>query len=195
MTECKLDKMVNKLNHIIDKALDKSCPVAKARSIDPNNPWWTPQLKDMRHKVTKMYDKYKNDRKNEELEKLYRKQQKEYKKHKRKAKQNYENIQNETVANEEAMAKKIKNLTTSIQPKVTTLKLTSGKYTDIGKETCEEMMAKHFPTHTPKTNPEYNHTKIATTDISTPEFKPWICLLYTSPSPRDATLSRMPSSA
>ena len=37
------------------------------------------------------------------------------------------------------------------------------------------------------------------------EFKPlhdinplrvnWICLLYTSPSPRDATLSRMPSSA
>ena len=25
--------------------------------------------------------------------------------------------------------------------------------------------------------------------------KPWTCLLYTSPSPRDATLSRMPSSA
>ena len=25
--------------------------------------------------------------------------------------------------------------------------------------------------------------------------KQWICLLYTSPSPRDATLSRMPSSA
>ena len=24
---------------------------------------------------------------------------------------------------------------------------------------------------------------------------PWGCLLYTSPSPRDATLSRMPSSA
>ena len=151
MTECKLDKMVNKLNHILDKALDKSCPVAKARSIDPNDPWWTPQLKDMRRKVTKTYDKYKNDRKNEEVEKLYRKQQKEYKKQKRRAKRNYENIQNETVADEEAMAKKIKNLTTSIQPKVTTLKLSSGQYTEIGKETCEEMMAKHFPTHTPKT--------------------------------------------
>ena len=25
--------------------------------------------------------------------------------------------------------------------------------------------------------------------------RPWFCLLYTSPSPRDATLSRMPSSA
>ena len=61
--------MVNKLNH---KALDKSCPVAKAKSIDPNNPWWTPQLKNMRHKVTKTYDKHKNDRKNEALEKLYK---------------------------------------------------------------------------------------------------------------------------
>ena len=71
--------MVNKLNHILNKALDKSCPVAKARSIDPNNPWWTPELKDMRHKVNKSYDKYKNDRKNEDIEKLYRKQQKEYK--------------------------------------------------------------------------------------------------------------------
>ena len=27
------------------------------------------------------------------------------------------------------------------------------------------------------------------------KLKPFICLLYTSPSPRDATLSRMPSSA
>ena len=139
MTECKLDKMVNKLNHILDKALDKSCPVAKAKCIDPNNPWWTPQLKDMRHKVTKTYDKYKNDRKNVEIEKIYKKQQREYKKQKRKAKKNYENIQNETVTDEEAMAKKIKNLTTSIQPKV--------------------------------------------------------CLLYTSPSPRDRQKSRMPSSA
>ena len=54
MTECKLDKMVNKLNHVLDKALDKSCPVTKARSVDRNNPWWTPQLRDMRHKITKL---------------------------------------------------------------------------------------------------------------------------------------------
>ena len=35
-------------------------------------------------------------------------------------------------------------------------------------------MAKHFPTHTPKTNPEYNHTKVTTTEITKPDFKPWI---------------------
>ena len=62
----------------------------------------------MRHKVTKTYDKYKNDRKNVEIEKIYKKQQREYKKQKRKAKKNYENIQYETVADKEAMAKKIK---------------------------------------------------------------------------------------
>ena len=97
LTECKLDKMINKLNHILNTALDKTCPVAKARSIDPNNPWWTPQLNDMRHKVTKTY-KYKNDRRIETIEKLYKKQQREYKKLKRKAKRNYEHLQNETVA-------------------------------------------------------------------------------------------------
>ena len=63
ITECKLDKMVHKLNHILNTALDKSCPIAKARSIDPNNPWWTSQLKDMRYKTIKAYDRYKNDRK------------------------------------------------------------------------------------------------------------------------------------
>ena len=29
----------------------------------------------------------------------------------------------------------------------------------------------------------------------TANYMDWLCLLYTSPSPRDATLSRMPSSA
>ena len=32
-------------------------------------------------------------------------------------------------------------------------------------------------------------------DIPQPDYEAWICLLYTSPSPRDGLLSRMPSSA
>ena len=32
-------------------------------------------------------------------------------------------------------------------------------------------------------------------NIFEPRYRKMICLLYTSPSPRDATLSRMPSSA
>ena len=35
-------------------------------------------------------------------------------------------------------------------------------------------MKKHFPTHTERMDPEYNHTKIVTTDITKSEFKPWV---------------------
>ena len=83
LTECKLDKMVNKLNYVLNKALDKSCPMAKARSIDPNNPWWTPQLKDMRHKVTKTYDKYKKIGRMKHWKKNYRKKPKRLQKTKK----------------------------------------------------------------------------------------------------------------
>ena len=67
----------------------------------------------------------------------------------RKAKENYEKIQN---VNEEAMAKKIKNLTTSIQPNVTSLKLPSGRYTEIGKET-QRIDGKTLPITHPKNQP------------------------------------------
>ena len=40
----------------------------------------------------------------------------------------------------------------------------------------------------------YNYLPI-TTDSHLGEYLPWACLLYTSPSPRDGLLSRMPSSA
>ena len=46
---------------------------------------------------------------------------------------------------------------------------------------------------------EHGHGKLAWRALQavlpTPEDFPYTCLLYTSPSPRDATLSRMPSSA
>ena len=68
MRKCKLDKKVNKLNHILNSALDETCPMSKAKSIDPNNQWWTPHLKDMRNKVIKHYELYKDDKKNQRLE-------------------------------------------------------------------------------------------------------------------------------
>ena len=50
--------------------------------------------------------------------------------------------------------------------------------------------------NTMTTNPRALETAVAVLDGITPELRTNIrCLLYTSPSPRDATLSRMPSSA
>ena len=40
-----------------------------------------------------------------------------------------------------------------------------------------------------------NRIRVLAGDQVTVEMTPYDCLLYTSPSPRDATLSRMPSSA
>ena len=67
----------------------------------------------------------------------------------RKAKENYEKNQN---VNEEAIAKKIKNLTTSIQPKVTSLKLPSSRYTEIGKE-MQRIDGKTLPITHPENQP------------------------------------------
>ena len=94
LTESRLDKIVDRLNLVLNRALDKSCPMAKAKSIDPNNSWWSPQLKDKRNQVIKGYDKYKNDRKNKDVEQMYKKHQKEYKKLLRKAKKQHEHIEN-----------------------------------------------------------------------------------------------------
>ena len=56
ITECKLDKLVAKLNYGIKAALDKACPLTKPKTIDPNNSWWTPELKQLRKEVSKSYD-------------------------------------------------------------------------------------------------------------------------------------------
>ena len=44
-------------------------------------------------------------------------------------------------------------------------------------------------------DPETNKQTTITQEFNIVSAEPYICLLYTSPSPRDATLSRMPSSA
>ena len=69
----------------------------------------------------------------------------------------------------------------------------------------DDLNENHYEWPTPAIVKEYrNRTReivdnfIRTCDVNIPiswDDPLWICLLYTSPSPRDATLSRMPSSA
>ena len=184
MTECKLDKMVSKLNIGLTKALNKACPLTKPKMVDSNNAWWTPQLQAMRKNVSKLYDSHKNGRKNLALHMYYKRKQKEYRQKCKKAQKQQVKYENETVSNEEAMAKKIQHLTSNLKPQVTTLTKDDGGSTEVGEETCKELMDKHFPTHIKRKDNEYSYNKISTT-----------CLLYTSPSPRDRQKSRMPSSA
>ena len=63
-----------------------------------------------------------------------------------------------------------------------------------------EIMLDHFARQLPDIDPTETKEWIDSLDAvvaaqGTPRARYIICLLYTSPSPRDATLSRMPSSA
>ena len=174
MTEGKLDKMVSKLNKGLTRALDKACPIKTDMVSDPNNSWWNPYLKNSRRQVIKAYERLKNDRRNEKLDKYYKDLHKKYRKACKKAKKEAEDKENESVQTEELMAKKVKHLLQTIQPKLTTLVKDDGTTTEVGKETCEEIMNKHFPTNAPVAEEPYNHTKIKTATINSDNTIDWI---------------------
>ena len=57
------------------------------------------------------------------------------------------------------MAKHSKMLLGSIQPKLGTLQTDSGKNTEVGKETFDELMNKHYPSHTAAKYPNHDNGK------------------------------------
>ena len=59
----------------------------------------------------------------------------------------------ESIPDEAQMAKHSKTLLGSIQPKLGTLQTDTGANTEVGKETFDELMAKHYPSHTAAKNP------------------------------------------
>ena len=101
------------------------------------------------------------------------------------------------------MAKHTKALLGSIQPKLSTLQTDNGKNTEVGKETFDELMTKHYPSHTAAKNPNHDKSKFIKLTELMGRYNDWInkdrvskaltgfkakkspCLLYTSPSPRD----------
>ena len=58
------------------------------------------------------------------------------------------------------MAKHSKTLLGSIQPKLGTLQKDDGTNTEVGKETFDELMSKHYPSHTAAKYPNYNNGKV-----------------------------------
>ena len=46
------------------------------------------------------------------------------------------------------MVKKVKCLTQTMQPEVTTILKENGSYSDVGKDTCIAMMSTDYPSHT-----------------------------------------------
>ena len=66
----------------------------------------------------------------------------------------------ESIPNEAHMAKHSKTLLGSIQPKLGTLQTDDGNNTEVGKETFDELMTKHYPSHTAAKYPNHDNGKI-----------------------------------
>ena len=57
VTEKRLENSLKTFYTNIDKCLDKACPKEVQKSVDKNNPWWTPEINDMRKHLNKLYKK------------------------------------------------------------------------------------------------------------------------------------------
>ena len=57
VTENRLESSLNTFYTNIDKCLDKACPKEMQKSVDKNNPWWNPEIDDMRRHLNKLYKK------------------------------------------------------------------------------------------------------------------------------------------
>ena len=58
------------------------------------------------------------------------------------------------------MAKHSKRLLGSIQPKLGTLQTDSGTSTEVGKETFDELLTKHYPSHTASKYSNHDNGKV-----------------------------------
>ena len=132
ITERKLDKMVDKLNSCIEIALDKACPMSKPKIINKNNPWWTDQLTDMRKAVTRLYKKTLIDPIQGNIN-AYKKKLRQYRNLCFKTKEQERKRINESVPNEEAMAKHTKKILGEVQPRLGTLQKKMVKVQTLGK--------------------------------------------------------------
>ena len=72
------------------------------------------------------------------------------------------------------MAKHAKKLIGSKQPKLGTLETNEGTNTDVGEETFNELMNKHYPTHTKAKLTTHNkNNQVILTELMT-MYKNWI---------------------
>jgi ribonuclease HI len=148
ISERKLDKMVDKLTRKIQGTIDKVCPKIKAKVVDKNNPWWTPELKQLRKEVKVSLKKHQLNKGYESYEKTYKYKLRTYKKKINEETKRYWNHKQATIGSEEGMAKHVKRLTREVQPQVGTLEKDDGTFTAIGEETSNEMLGIHYPSNT-----------------------------------------------
>ena len=176
ISEKNINTMVNRLTKVLTKALDEACPLNPPCTINKNNPWFTPELKQLRTEVGAAYNKQKNNN-TEHNKTVCRDRLKRYKCRIKKTKNNYhakyvDSIQNEE--DEEEMSHFVKGLLkqkTAAKPWA--LKRIDGTHTKTSEESLIELASTHFPSHKPIKPCSYNKDKIPIGEIHD-SFGTWI---------------------
>lgn len=164
ITEKKLNHMEDRVTRVLTDALDKACPLSKACSINKNNPWFTPQLKQLRKEVGAAYEKKRAN--NSQNVSVYKDRLKRYKRLTTKTKKDYHAKYVDSIQNEEEMSHFVKGLLkqkTAAKP--SSLKKADGTFTKTPKEAILELASTHFPSHRPIPSCSYNREKFDITEI------------------------------
>ena len=147
ITEKKINAMADKLTRVINNALNKACPLSPASTINKNNPWFTPQLKQLRKEVGASYDKNKANSTPHNAE-VYKDRLRRYKRLVRKTKNKFHAKYVDCIQNEEEMSHFVKGLLkqkTAAKP--SSLKRSDGTFTKSPEEALNELASIHFPSH------------------------------------------------
>ena len=173
MTDCKLDKLVNKLYYVLNAAIDRACPKNKAIRRDPLNEWFTEEIDKQRLKVSGLYKRAMRLERGDEVWTEYKKEYKKYRARVRSSKRKCWNIFKTKCAD----AKQTSRLTKILQKKeindISTFTKEDGSSTLPGKETARQLLDAHFPSNTPRKPIRYTHVK-APSYIIEGRFSSWI---------------------
>ena len=173
MTDCKLDRLVNKLYFVINKGLDLACPIVKGILRDPLNEWFTEEMEAKRHRVASSYNKAKNTRSGSDQWRIYKKNYKAYRALVRRSKRKYWNQYKRQCGDVKQTSRLVKILQCSDTNMVSTFTKADGNNTMPGTETADYLLRSHFPNSTEAKKTRYNHVMAPSYEIEG-RFSTWI---------------------
>ena len=109
ITEKKINTWVDKLTTVLTEALNLACPLSPACTINKNNPWFTPQLKQFRKEVGAAFSKLR-DNNTEINKKIYKDRLKQYKTLVKKTKNDHHTNYVDSIQTEEEMSHFVKGI-------------------------------------------------------------------------------------
>ena len=164
MATKKLDQMVSKVNHTINHALGLCCPYTKGHQRDPQNPWFTQWVWDLRARVERLFQLKRRSPTVTNVSRFASTQSRYRKECKRRRRCSWRNHIEWTPGPRAASRlmcvlnrKETQNISTFLQP--------DGASTNPGADTADLLFRAHFPQSTPAFLPHYDHDSTDTSLI------------------------------